>query len=546
MRDLLRRPLVACALLLTIYVGLSFLNDPRGYLGTDTGGKVATLEVMARDGTTDPDVGYWAEKWDPRGDLHPLYYTNHLGDRWVNVTTLPALELALPLYRVGGYRLALLLPMLGSLLAALAARSIARFLRRGCGDLVFWAIGLASPLAIYALDFWEHSLGVASVAWAVRLILPAVQGDRARWRGFAAGALFGVAATMRTEAFVYGTVAVGTACLVILVGDRQLRHTLWTGGGALVSIVMVTSAGYGLEFVVLGHLLRAGRTTGTAVNLGSAGGTRLQEAAVTALGLIPGLGPSSLLIGVGLVSLLVLFALKARPGGDGGIAVVCGAGVVALYVLRVIDGRGFIPGLIPAAPLAGISLVLLPRARSELFLMAVAVVSLPLVWASQFQGGAVPQWGGRYLLVSGLLMATLALCHLDRLLPAARVAVLSLSALVTLFGLAWLSVRSHQMADAQRALVGLHEPVLVSTVAHLPREGGAFYLRQRWLTAVTDGDVAQAASVLVDAGVDRFALVGLAGEPVPEVPGWRPGATRVVSLFDGIDLEVRSYAREAG
>ena len=118
--------MVACALLLAVYVALSFLNDPHGYLGTDTGGKVATLQVMDHRGHLDPDVGYWAAPWDPAGRLHPLYYTSHLGHRWVNVTTLPALYLAYPLFRAGGYRAALLVPMLGSVLAALAARALAR------------------------------------------------------------------------------------------------------------------------------------------------------------------------------------------------------------------------------------------------------------------------------------------------------------------------------------------------------------------------------------------------------------------------------------
>src|SRR4051794_34933714 len=108
-----RRIVPACMILLAVYMGLSLLNDPRGYLGTDTGGKVATLQAMDEHGGLNPDVGYWAEKWDPTGRLHPLYYTSHLGDKWVNVTTLPALYVAYPLYELGGYRGALLVPMLG-------------------------------------------------------------------------------------------------------------------------------------------------------------------------------------------------------------------------------------------------------------------------------------------------------------------------------------------------------------------------------------------------------------------------------------------------
>src|SRR5947209_19202619 len=114
MKQLLRRPLVAGAVLLAIYVALSFLNDTHGYLGTDTGGKVATLRVMATEHSRVPDLHYWAVAADPAGKVYPLYYTSHFGSDWVNVTTLPMLYVGYPLYRVGGYRLALLLPMLGA------------------------------------------------------------------------------------------------------------------------------------------------------------------------------------------------------------------------------------------------------------------------------------------------------------------------------------------------------------------------------------------------------------------------------------------------
>ena len=106
--------MVAGIVLLLVYVVLSFAMDPEGSLGTDTGGKVATVKVMSERGDLDPDVGYWASEWDPEGDVHGLYYTAHIGDRYVNVTSLPLVLAARPLYDVGGYRAALLLPMLGA------------------------------------------------------------------------------------------------------------------------------------------------------------------------------------------------------------------------------------------------------------------------------------------------------------------------------------------------------------------------------------------------------------------------------------------------
>ena len=122
---------------------------------------------------------------------------------------------ASPLYDVGGYRLALLLPMVGSIAAAFAARAIARRVGRKGGWAAFWVIGLASPLAIYALDFWEHSLGVALMAWGVVALYDAVDDRPTWWRGLAAGAAFGAAFSMRTEALVYGFAMVAVACLVL-------------------------------------------------------------------------------------------------------------------------------------------------------------------------------------------------------------------------------------------------------------------------------------------------------------------------------------------
>ena len=142
------------------------LNDPRGTLGTDTGGKLATLHVMERNGGLDPDVGYWAATDDPTGSLHPLYYTFRVGDEWINATTLPMLYAAYPLFEVGGDRAVLLLPMLGGA-PVRAGGASSRPSPGGAetGWAAFWIIGLLTPVAIYALDFWEHSLGLGLMLW---------------------------------------------------------------------------------------------------------------------------------------------------------------------------------------------------------------------------------------------------------------------------------------------------------------------------------------------------------------------------------------------
>ena len=551
---MLRRPLAACAVLLAAYLAISLFNDPDGYLGTDTGGKVATLKVMDERGRFDPDIGYWAEKWDPDGRVHPLYYTTHVGHRWINATTLPVLYAALPLYKLGGYRLALLLPMLGSVLAALAARALARRLGGDDGRAwaAFWIVGLASPLTIYALDIWEHSLGVAAMAWGVVFLIDALERPRGWPRFLAAGALFGAAVTMRNEALVYGFVAVAAACLVLLVKKRQPVAAVLGGLAATAGLLAPLVLNNALEVATAGDPLRFNRATGTAssavagtgtiVTGNSVANTRVQEAVLNAVGLNPIMEPASYLVGLGVLILLAFVCVKASRRGDAGPAVIAAAGIGLLYLARFADGPGFVPGLVAATPLAVAGVVLGWTSPASRYALAVAVATLPVVWATQFSGGAAPQWAGRYLLVSGLLLGVAGVVALPRLRRWARTGLVGLAVAITAFGVVWTSIRTHSFANATRTLSHRPEPVLISRIGHLAREGGAFYDDHRWLTAPSASDEAFAVEVVKKAGFQEFALVELAPDHKPHaIPGWRQAGTDRVTLVLGLKLAVTTY-----
>lgn len=545
-----RRVLLACAALLLVYLALSLLNDPHGYLGTDTGGKVATLRAMQHGRTLDPDLGYWAAPWDPTGRLHPLYYTAHFGQRWVNVTTLPALYLAYPLFRLFGYRGALLVPMLGAVLAALAARALVRRLRPGDerqGWVAFWLVGLASPLTVYALDFWEHSLGVALVAWGVVLLLDVAEG-RAGWRAAgASGLLFGAAATMRTEALVYGAVATAVAGAVVLYRRRAVVPALAIGMVVAAGLIVPLAANQALERAAIGSSLRAERAAGTVTTATSAGGSRIDEAIVTAASPDAAAGSSSYLAGGALLALLLLFTVRASQGNAGSpLGVGAAVGVVAIYASRFAGGLGFVPGLVAATPLAAVGLALGWRrtaGSAARLVLAVAVGSLPLVWAFQFTGGATPQWAGRYILPSGLLLGAVGITCLPRLTRWAAAFLVVLAVSVTGFGLAWLSVRSHDVGQAAAALARRPEPVLVSRVAHLEREAGWYAGGHQWLTAATSADLADAVRVLDASGTTTFALVAEAGKPAPSLPGWQETATDRQRFITDTWLTITTYVR---
>jgi hypothetical protein len=284
-RAWLTRPPIATVVLFLVYLTCSAFDDPRGFLGTDTGAKVATLEAMQHRHSWVPDVGYWAARWDPHAALHPLYDTIPVGRHFVDVTTLPMILVAHPLWAIGGYRLALVLPMMGAVAVALAALALARRLGAQHPMTVFWIVGLASPAFVYALDLWEHTIGLALMAWGVVLLYD-TWSRRAGWKGaLAAGALFGAAASMRTEALLYGAVATAVVCLAIAVRERTPWLAARIGASALVGVGALWVANDRLERLVLGGSLRESRAAGTAGAAGSDLVTRAGEALRTALGM---------------------------------------------------------------------------------------------------------------------------------------------------------------------------------------------------------------------------------------------------------------------
>jgi hypothetical protein len=221
------------------------------------------------------------------------------------------------------------------------------------------------------------------------------------------------------------------------------------------------------------------------------------------------------------------------------------AGVTVVFGLRARDGWGFVPGLLTTTPLAAVALVHGWKTSTSRFLLAIGLGALPLVWLLQFRGGAAPQWGGRYILPSGLLLATVGVCALPGLRRAGVSAFLVLSVCVTAGGVGWLSVRSHGVARAFETFAGAPEPVLVSRVAHLAREGGWFYGEKRWLTAVGQHDLQRAVAVVERAGFSSFGLVeehSRDSVPPRSLGSFSRTSVRRVS-FLGVPLDVATYER---
>jgi hypothetical protein len=189
-----------------------------------------------------------------------------------------------------------------------------------------------------------------------------------------------------------------------------------------------------------------------------------------------------------------------------------------------------------------------PEGDVRRLVLATALGAVPIVLATQFRGGAAPQWAGRYLLETGFLLAVVGWAALAHQRPRAlRAAFAALAVAVTASGVAWLVVRSHDVAQTVATLDHRPEPVIVSGLYHLAREGGATYGDHRWLTLSPGpgGGPPDAARVLAAADVDRFASVQPQDQRPLAVPGYTAGATSDLRLFDGVHLRVTSWRRSS-
>jgi len=522
---------------LAVYGLLALANDPGGYLGTDTGAKVATIDAMVEGGTLSPDVGYWAEEWDPDGTYHPLLDTIRNDDgAWVNVTTLPMLVAAWPLYAVGGYRLALVWPMVGALLAAFACRDIAERLGdEGTGWRAFWLTALGSPLAIYALDLWEHSLGAGLMLSAFGLLFRFLDGG-GWWRPAVAGLALGASASMRTETFVVAFVFVAASCLV-LASRRSWADAFGVGALAV--------GGFGLSWLgnsalegALGGNSRADRATGVATSgPWSELSVRVEEALITWFDLPAAAYPGGVLLGVVAVSSLVLSGWLQRRGEDRG-ARLAMTGCLVAYVAGLSSGLSFVPGALVTAPVAALLLLTPTWDQRRRFVLGAALVATILTWMFQFTGGAGPQWGGRYILTPTLLLLSLGASALPAVPKRVGAAAVLASVLVTLFGFAWLWQRSHAVDRFFEALSGRSEDVIVSTNGFLVREAGPAYDDRRYLSVGRGGDLDGAVEVARRSGAAEVTVLTEAALP-PSVAGRRRESEQL--SFLGVPIYLHTY-----
>lgn len=505
------------AMLFAIYVVVSLFTDPNGYLSTDVGGKTASLEAMVVRGDWDPDIGYWFEDADPDGEFYPFSHTTFTpNEQWVNTTSLTMIYPMRPLWAVGGARLALLIPILGAVATAMAAGALERRLNpNSTGTWSFWIVGLATPTFVYALDLWEHTLGLAGMAIGVVAVHDIINNRNPTRAAAIAGAGYGFAATMRQEALVYGLIA-GLLVTVMAVRRHSMRAALTRGMVMAVSTVAMLAAHTIVEYVSLGGPLRLQRS---ATTVASATGTVDRIRAIAATLFFPFNGDHPLSYGMGIALLVGIFWLTVDVLDDRDrflprLIVISSVVFCALFYL--VFGPRFVPGLVPTTPLAVVGVAAAWRLRSW-FVLIVAVLPLPILFAVQFPAGAIPQWGGRYLLLTGLVLTVAAIALLREHHRSLLMGFAACGLAVTLFGVTWTEIRKDQVTDDWDTIEAVTETDEVVVWRNFvdAREAGSVLIGERWLSAWDEETQENLAVVLRQENVDQFVWIDeLDEEPV--------------------------------
>ena len=315
----------------------------------------------------------------------------------------------------------------------------------------------------------------------------------------------------------------------------------------LIGLTAALVAGELLERSLLGVSIRSARTSGTAGTTGQDLGVRVQDALINVASLNGIPRQVSWVFGALVVTLVAVatWKFRSRLPRDQRLGMVAAIAAAVILGLWFIPDHGYVPGLFTGAPLATAGVVAGWSVRSWRPLGVIALVAMPVVWLSQYTGGASGQWAARYLLVTSMLLMIGAVVALPRLSPMGQKALVGLAALVTVFGIVWLADRTHTVASAMRSVAAHDDSVLISQYPDLLREGGAFYTPDRqWLTAGNAAELRRAAEIAEDVNASKITLLGLANQPRPaRIGSYTRGTSEQIEMLPDIPARLTTYER---
>lgn len=461
---------IGCAAIVAVQLLVLGAGDSSVFSGSDAGGRAAAVAAAAPG--CDHDLGYWASAWDPDGRVHPMVNTERVGNRFVQPASPLFICAAGPLAGAFGISAATWLSIVGVVLAAVGAWSLERF-GGGAGILSLLLVGVVGPVAFYGTDVWEHAPAVGLAMAGTALLLGREEGT-SWWLG---GLAWGLAIALRSETAL---VACALAVAVLVIGEVR-RRLLGRVGRLVLAAAGAAMAVVGdrvVERLVLDGDYRSERTAGQVGGAFEGWTARGRDALTTTIGLLPtaDLGVEMVLAAAFVMALVAIGAVLA--GADPSprtVRVLVAIGGVAL--LAALIDPGFVPGMLTAAPVAVVGLfACAPRVVAPMRVLCIgALLALPAIWALQWTGNLVAQWGSRYQLLSGALLTVCgAVLVGSRLRTFAASAAIAAALTVGTMGLFWHVERTHTISAVLDDVMQVPcDGVLISAQPFLLREGGA-------------------------------------------------------------------------
>ena len=524
----------AAGLLIALIYGvcMAWLVPHDGLWIMDSGCKLIQAEGLVRGGGA-YDIRWPGAALDPELKWAPIPYPFGLqigGRLFLQYPPLFALVSSLP-YRFMGFSGLYLLPCLAGLLLLPAVYGIAREAggRPGAAPLAVLLTGLAGPVWFYSLSFWEHTLALAMLGWAVWAGLRHLRSGNAAPLA-AAGLLCGLAVYFRDELYLW--IGVWGAVLLVL---SPRRRAFWAfPAAALLALAPLWWFNAGAVGHPLGHHFAQASDTFAPASF-------ITDRAEVIRNLFLRAHPQPLLSLLVSVPLLGLWLWRPRLAGDRGrmaagfMLLTAAAGVVSLVGVAAAGSplHALLQsnGLFSAAPLLALGFLRFPpdgeagaQARKALLALLTGFAVLYAASAPPLSAQGI-HWGCRFLLPLYPCMAVLTAHALARLWdvrsarPAAVLAV-AVALLAQGYSVWLLAQRQAFTRDVARAVAARPERAVVTndpllTGAYL---APLFHDRLIFLARTTD-EAARVQERLRKEGIRELAWITTAVPGSPKPPG---------------------------
>jgi hypothetical protein len=572
--------LLSLAVLTLLYLAAFLALPPQALTHHDEGAKYLQVRnLRLTPSGLDWSINYPARRLDPEVEFAPFHPKQHVVDGQGRIYLQWPIFLGLAtriFWKVAGFPGLYVVPLLAGLGTLWAAYLLA--LAAGVAKRVAWLavplLGLATPISLYSLLYFEHTLAALLVTLSLLAAVIALRQPSPSRRALAAsGALLAFAVYFRSELYILALV-LGLALLAWGRRQQSWRAPLiWGGAFALVLVPLWAFYAISEGTLLPTHALWyfAGRESSNPGGVPQPGLPPLRYIASAGWGVVPAflLGPRdaplspgyplwsevAALAGVALCIFAALGRLLRQSASRSGwrvLLLTSGLALVALACLAVLlspQPYFNLHGFLLAAPF--VALALWPD-RDEaggasppsrlLYAVALSHVGLHALIISAFSGLgpiSVHEWGQRYLLPAYPLLVVLALLALSHILgsvrqakPASAVACATVSALLALVGLGF-TIRGYAVLSEERAQVTgwlalvrtlpEREP-LVTDVWWLPLNLAADFYSRPIMLAEGDARLSDWANRMRERGVSQFGLATddpstLTGAWVRAVPG---------------------------